>query len=998
MSDPTATGGALTPPPPVPAQSFPDTVVIGGAAGGIAFIPASTPLIGLNYYDGRFLRADDLNLERRAQRTYVEYSNRAAGPGVVHGFDLSLAEGGGKLKLTGGLAVDPQGRVLFLPGSVEAKVTDLVAAASKKTTPALTKASGPGAGFAPCEVATATDTVPTVAGSQLWLVCLAQAEGLCGNAEVFGRLCADACVTATDRPYVLDGVVLLLTPLSLDLPTSQAVTLTTVHLRSRVASAYFAQEWAAGGSLLSAAGLASAVWCHGAPATVGEVLPIGVLEWKGTGAGFLDEWTARRELMETPARRYWAGRMELRPWPVFLAQVLQFQCQLSEVLGAPPIPLGLPPEGCEEAHQLLGESTTMMGQLVELLKAASPVTTTETAPGSKSQVPDVEAFAKKVAAVVAAGGAGQPPRILVDGGIVELPAAGYLPVDPAATLSVLQQVQRFMGAGVDLRVCAVRRDQIAHELERAQHMDRISLLKGLDNPKTLEQVDILVPDGQAGEAAAGGVGLDLNGAFGFGSQPSIPSQGISAEAVADPSRLPFQGAARVDVHDGTIDLAAAAIATAEQGLPTLLSSVSGIFRGEDREASISKLAAVDFGRGEVSLDTAESVARAAEAQVRTQTATAAGVVNLPEGTGGQVVAVYATLSLGGNPFGQKTNQSVPFTATFDVVVPSETSAGHSLTLDGNLTIGTVTQMNAGVTVPVHVSGSFNDLGQEPQSLTLDLLLSQHRQSNTTSLTVTAQKLKWRVSANWSDSPTLSGAAFLALTDTVPVRQLIKAKGDEDESITDEQNAFRQFAMTALKALRLLHADDGWLDQATDTLFPQASSPTTEIRPTTDWVLFRRRRLEECAGDVPVSAPASKVPAWVLLTEDERSALDVATTLVSGLADTITEPSWQRIDLEFEPSAKTLRTPVPTVENLYKNAGGGERIQLLGYASNGPAGFNVLEGRAQTLLAALSEVAKLAPQSTGQPRGVVQVVTPPPSDLMVPGTEASMFLVTYPHVT
>ena len=46
-----------------------------------------------------------------------------------------------------------------------------------------------------------------------------------------------------------------------------------------------------------------------------------------------------------------------------------------------------------------------------------------------------------------------------------------------------------------------RPDFVAHALEEAQHMDRISLTRGLDNTEALEEVDILVPDGR-GERGA----------------------------------------------------------------------------------------------------------------------------------------------------------------------------------------------------------------------------------------------------------------------------------------------------------------------------------------------------------------------------------------------------------------------------------------------------------------------------------------------------------------
>ena len=55
---------------------------------------------------------------------------------------------------------------------------------------------------------------------------------------------------------------------------------------------------------------------------------------------------------------------------------------------------------------------------------------------------------------------------------------------------------QMLGAGVDLRFCVMRHDQAGSEFTRGQHLDRISLLAGLDDPKhQLQQVDILVPDG-----------------------------------------------------------------------------------------------------------------------------------------------------------------------------------------------------------------------------------------------------------------------------------------------------------------------------------------------------------------------------------------------------------------------------------------------------------------------------------------------------------------------
>src|SRR2546427_11765709 len=94
---------------------------------------------------------------------------------------------------------------------------------------------------------------------------------------------------------------------------------------------------------------------------------------------------------------------------------------------------------------------------------------------------------------------GPRDRILVNGGMVEIPPAGYLPVEPTSAVPISMQVRQLLGEGLDLRFCVTRPDYIPHALEECQHMDRISLVHGLDHPDDRPAVDILVPDGRIGE-------------------------------------------------------------------------------------------------------------------------------------------------------------------------------------------------------------------------------------------------------------------------------------------------------------------------------------------------------------------------------------------------------------------------------------------------------------------------------------------------------------------
>ena len=270
MSTPTSPIGQLSGP-----------VVLTGVVPGYAVIPSPTPLTFLNYYDGKFLQASDLRQEQLAMQSMIELSNQAAGtPGPSYGFDITLGSGD-MLTLGPGLATDQQGRVLYLPQSVDVAVSDLLASmqvpggsgtASAAASGAASSATS--AAFQPCDLAVSPPSATLVAGTELYLVTLAAAEGLCGTDEVFGQLCEAACVTASDRPWRIEGVLLGLVPLTLgQLVTSSSVVLTGTHLRSRVASAYFAAETAAAGSLISAAGLAASAWCLGATALAGSGHP-----------------------------------------------------------------------------------------------------------------------------------------------------------------------------------------------------------------------------------------------------------------------------------------------------------------------------------------------------------------------------------------------------------------------------------------------------------------------------------------------------------------------------------------------------------------------------------------------------------------------------------------------------------------------------------------------------------------------------------------------------
>ncbi len=499
-------------------------LVLVGEGKGRALIPRGSPLTRLNYFDGKLLRAEDLRTEQEYVRRLVQLSNRAGGGGVVHGFDLTLGAGD-ELQVGAGMAVDGEGRVLLLPVEAEVGVGGLLEASRRAGGRAVRLADDGSGRFVECELPDEDPEEEGLPARGLYLVVVVHAEALCGQEDVYGRLCERACETETQRPYRVEGVSLRLIPLSLGspLPGSSAVTLDRRHLRSRVASAFFRDEDRVPGHLLSRTGLTSRTWCRGADYLDGRHVPLGVLGRQGDTTLFLDAWTSRRERMESPPRRYWAGRMAMRPWNAYLAQILQFQCQLVDALGRIPEP-GAVDDPCQDEKEALAEARRYLQKLEESLAGESE----EEASGGQGgagfeggggmfSAADLEAAfpggiaelnvvsRQLMAALESFRGAGSR-QVLLDGGIVELPPAGYLPVVPDSPVSVNRQVRDLVGRGVDLRFCVVRPDFVAHALEEVQHMERISLLEGLADPVSMPEVDVLVPDGTV-RPGAGATGL-----------------------------------------------------------------------------------------------------------------------------------------------------------------------------------------------------------------------------------------------------------------------------------------------------------------------------------------------------------------------------------------------------------------------------------------------------------------------------------------------------------
>jgi hypothetical protein len=520
-----------------------------GDTGGITVVSPSTPLRRLNYFDGKFLRAEDFTVEQSYLRELVALSNQGLGPGVVYGYDTTQATGDA-IQVGPGLAIDPSGKVLLLQSTVTQNVQALIDATRKRAAPP-PDASGKIGGFSDCVEVVAPAPTTVVQTSDLYVIAICAAEALCGQEDVYGVACQEACVTASDRPYRLDGIVLRAIPLQLvtPYPTSKAVDIgADRYLRAKVAHSWFADEQLRHPSAISRAGLLTQVWCLGAGYAFDccEV-PLAVVARAGASTLFLDAWTMRRERIDAPARRYWQWKMRMRPWDVFLAQVLQFQCQLADLLAGVVVPGDRGRDPCGDAHQAIGEAARFVEQvragLASYREARTAANNAAQPPLLALSLTGISDLGTRLKTLLQAAATPAQPtdRVLIRGGIIELPPAGYLPVVSGASVSVNAQVRALLGEGVDLRFCITSADYIAHAVEEAQHMDRISLLQGLDDPNHKPKVDILVPDGQvASGSIAPTAGLFAASLTASTEQTKgINYQGVAREHTGDPGGTAF---------------------------------------------------------------------------------------------------------------------------------------------------------------------------------------------------------------------------------------------------------------------------------------------------------------------------------------------------------------------------------------------------------------------------------------------------------------------------
>jgi hypothetical protein len=1044
---------------PLVESGIPTIAAAGAGTRGVTFVTSDSPLTMLNYFDGKFLRASELKLEQDYLRRLVWLSNQGGGSGLIYGYDATLD--GGKLAIGEGLAIDAQGRVLLLPGPQSLEIGRLLEASRRIVAPAirpaqaLRRAGKLGAGFTDCIDDKGGEPPLTAGGADLWVICVAHAQRLCGTEDVYGRLCEEACTTGTERPYAVEGIVVHARPLSLrrGLHFPKSLSLSSKHLRSQIAAAFFADERASVGGLISAHGLSQETWCLGADYLAQGCVPIALLARSGEQTLFLDAWTVRRERIETPPRRYWAWRMAMRPWDVYLAHILQFQCHLHEVLHDTPEVLNLPAP-CAGQREVLDEASKYLLDIEDTY--ARHVLALETSAPRAARTADDRLF-KLTGGISAlaslrtrladalkrvAGGAGQ--RVLINGGIIELPSAGYLPVDPASDATVNTQVRRLLGEGLDLRFCVVRPDFVPHALEEAQHMDRISLLEGLDQPDTKPEVDVLVPFGEIVKRTP--PVLD-----GYDTTIQLNSLPRTFTRKAETEPLVMHGAGRAEPLAG--GGAAFHLATAQEiekpADVNIMVEHLDVFRG--LKATELKKRADEFADDDIRTINTDPLLGV---QARANLVSRFHLHALSDAPALELVApaapappaaapqpepaeFWSTMRSERNPFELRLSEVTPVSLEVRFVLRRTKATQVHLQLLGALTVTQSAQTTAaGQRMSGQVRGSLliqtlldgaeaNEPTRTELAADAELLLSGDAGGGTLIVRLGVAHVFYQITAAWSGSPrsvdvkvsmgpnksSEPGATSLGirrLAISVPVRYDVAAAHLVSSSdVLTLGNPLRGLATSAIEVIgqHLAAAGQpGFTDPALLALFPPPPPAVDDVsvKATLDWVLFHRRRTKNCseAAERPAPPATRRYAVYhVLATEGPRE-------FRKRLAEALRTPNeitrlmgFQRVnDVEFTGGLPTLLTRTDAVLADWNAAvpKPGNTLVYAAIATSAASDAAALESaRLGRLLQVLSPATRPDPTSTLE--SVTDVLPRVPEALAVPGADGIVFILSTQEV-
>jgi hypothetical protein len=621
-----------------------------------------------------------------------------------------------------------------------------------------------------------------------------------------------------------------------------------------------------------------------------------------------------------------------------------------------------------------------------------------------------------------------PPsqRVLISLGLCWMSPAGYLPVLAGSALSVNDQVRALLGEGLDLRFCITTADAVAHEVEAAQHMQRISLLQGLDDPLNKPHVDILVPDGTAlATGTATGTGL-YDAALGASTQQT---GGVAYKGAAREETLPTGGTAHYSACAGLSQvvipklqtMARAAVRPGATG-PTLTPNLhANVFVRKtaaagaklDAKVEIASLQARDFiAAGEVAAGGGPAETGAARASSANETVDGLWIK-------ARVDERIASLGVGDHT-----------AIDLRVVVGTRPAKPMAIELgfQGTLTVDSASQAT-GALVQTGVLNGVASIGlvQENQTeqSTLEYLITERFNWKTTvrhagapgNATITLDfdtgaksgilfrlaKVTAGNAAQISYQLALvTPATSQAQENVLPLGQYVLGA---DPTLADPANLNHQYAEGGLAIVQaaLIVSDPALKTQAESLLFPAVPSAAPElvIRAVRDWVAFVRRRERQCAPSAP-PPPQAPVRRYRVI-EFTAKSLDDARQRIAGFQTALKDPAALANILEeliatqanekvhlvvsFAGGSATAQSDLGSVASDWKTFAPGKDILYAAAGAVGESDPALQLGRLATLRAAIAGV------SQEVPRAPENAIVPYPIEAVPPDADGVMLLIT-----
>ncbi|PZV06766.1 MAG: hypothetical protein DCF32_09075 [Leptolyngbya sp.] len=280
-----------------------------------------------NFFNGRILTATDLRDEQAANLKRSRYLGQALGTGVVHGLTVTATNGRTALAIAGGLAINPRGEALPLPGTV----TTLNLVLANRPTGTV---SSP---FVPCDLPAAA-TLTGVVSTGFYLLAITSVTRLSTKMAPNSGLNGDQ-PGCTNR-YEEIGVQFKLVPLTnVEFVTSPAPGLNN---RSRLAHLCFGTNQRIG----FARDPVHAPVQYGLVARLRESgrltdcdVPLALFHYQAQTVQFVDLWAVRRPCLQTGQDQAWGQPAQplvgQRQAIEAQALLLQFQQHLEDLRPQP---------------------------------------------------------------------------------------------------------------------------------------------------------------------------------------------------------------------------------------------------------------------------------------------------------------------------------------------------------------------------------------------------------------------------------------------------------------------------------------------------------------------------------------------------------------------------------------------------------------------------------------------------------------------------------------